>query len=665
MPALAIPELDRQSDAHSPASHGISLVVSPLLALMKDQVDALRRRGINAASLDSTLGRDQYLATMDSIKNGKLRLLYCAPERLNNEGFLETIKGVRGGVRMVAVDEAHCISEWGHAFRPDYLKIARFVSEIKAERVVCLTATATPKVAEDICDGFGVAKDGLFRTATFRPNLHLKCQVSASKDDKYPLLFSFLRAHQGATIIYVTLQKQSEALAEGLKKQGFHAKAFHAGMDTAEKAVIQDEFMKSNGLIICATIAFGMGIDKSDIRNIVHFDLPSSIEEYSQQIGRAGRDGLDSTCQLYLCNEDFYLRESFCYGDLPSKAAIEDLMHEIFLDHAAVGVGDTFMVNHYEQSDKFDIRMNTLNIIYAQLDIYLHILRPTTPQYSKYTYELGAAAATVVDNDESPTANAIRGHSKKAAKYYHLDVTEASSSSGISRSEFIRKLNQWNDGGLINLKASGIRQVYRVEQKLPTDRTRRAEIVDQLYSRMQAREGQDIARLQEVVNLMTAKECLSKGLAAYFGDRGQENGIPAACGHCTWCETHQQIVLPPRKNSTLDTGRINQVLNACSVRNDPRFLARIAFGISSPRVKTLKLRNNAVFGCMEDHNFLQLVEAFEEACKGNVQNALASTSAGAALPKQSRVATKGRGSNSVRPLVRGRGRGRGRPRSSA
>lgn len=187
---------------------------------------------------------------------------------------------VRGGVRLLAVDEAHCISEWGHAFRPDYLKVARFAKEIEAARVVCLTATATPTVAKDVCKAFQIPETGLFRTPTYRPNLRLLARSFQTKKESYPELRSFMKGHPGPTIIYVTLQTHSEELAEQLRKHGFKARHFHAGMKAEEKTDCQEEFMTSRDLIVVATIAFGMGIDKADIRNVVHYDIPRSLEGY-------------------------------------------------------------------------------------------------------------------------------------------------------------------------------------------------------------------------------------------------------------------------------------------------------------------------------------------------------------------------------------------------
>jgi len=343
-------------------------VVSPLIALMKDQVDALKRKGLNAACLDSTKTREEFLHTMEGMRNGTLKLLYCAPERLNNEAFVASIKHCPGGIRLVAVDEAHCISEWGHAFRPDYLKVARFVKDVGAERVVCLTATATPKVAQDICDAFDIDESGLFRTATYRPNLRLYAQSAATKQETYPKLFGFLKDHPGSTIIYVTLQQQSEDLASLLRSKGFAAKAFHAGMEASVKAKLQDEFMKSNSLIMVATIAFGMGIDKANIRNVVHFDIPRSLEGYSQEIGRAGRDDQPSHCLLYLCGEDLHIRESFARGDLPSKESVRNLLQDVFdANSARLHPGDAIERRLYEQSKDLDIRVSHVRTIRANL----------------------------------------------------------------------------------------------------------------------------------------------------------------------------------------------------------------------------------------------------------------------------------------------------------
>jgi RecQ family ATP-dependent DNA helicase len=354
IPALAFDEYDKLCGW--PAGGGVTLVVSPLIALMKDQVDALKKRGVAAAAMDSSQSRDAWLDTCDKLRRGQLKLLYVAPERLNNEGFVEMISNTK--IRMVAIDEAHCISEWGHAFRPDYLKIARFVKEIQVERVLCLTATATSKVAADICASFSIDEEGLFRTTTYRSNLRLLAQSFASGAEKVSALKDFLRKNKGPSIVYVQTHDQTESVCANLKTDGFNAHSYHAGMENDARTLVQDKFMTSNNIVIVATIAFGMGIDKADIRNIVHYAVPKTLEGYSQQIGRAGRDGLKSTCMVYLCGEDIGIMEEWSRADVPSLRSIKGLVGGLLELHKNAQVGDVIERNLNDESREWDIRVD-------------------------------------------------------------------------------------------------------------------------------------------------------------------------------------------------------------------------------------------------------------------------------------------------------------------
>ncbi|KAG9641925.1 ATP-dependent DNA helicase, partial [Aureobasidium melanogenum] len=330
IPAIAFPLMDKMSGNERPHGAGLTLVVSPLIALMKDQTDALKNRGIAADCSDSTKTYEQHQQIHADIHAGKLRLLYVSPEKLSNEAFVASMKHVAGGVRLVAVDEAHCISEWGHSFRPTYLMVERFTKEIKVERVICLTATATPKVAEDVRAAFDILERNEFRTSPYRPNLRLEAVATDSQEAKLPLLFKWLREHPDSTIVYVTLQQQAEDLCKVLRQKSFNAAFYHAGMKVEEKTAVQDSFMADKIRIVVATIAFGMGIDKSDIRGVVHLDLPSTVEEYSQQVGRAGRDGEPGYCIMFICHSDIYLRQNFSLGDLPSRKSLLGLLKDVF-----------------------------------------------------------------------------------------------------------------------------------------------------------------------------------------------------------------------------------------------------------------------------------------------------------------------------------------------
>ena len=243
---------------------GLTLVISPLIALMKDQIDFLVLHDVPAARLDSSLEREEVLQVYGDLNSGRLKLLYVSPERLANERFVHSLQ--RRKISLLAVDEAHCISEWGHNFRPDYLKIAHLARQLDVGCVLALTATATPEVARDTARAFDIADDDVVHTGFYRPNLKL-CVTPCEGAERKSLLLSRLRKRPAApAIVYVTLQRTAEDVADFLSGQDLDVRAYHAGMKPEERSAIQDAFMASNHMIIVATIAFGMGVDKSDIR---------------------------------------------------------------------------------------------------------------------------------------------------------------------------------------------------------------------------------------------------------------------------------------------------------------------------------------------------------------------------------------------------------------
>jgi ATP-dependent DNA helicase RecQ len=279
---------------------GLTLVISPLISLMKDQVDDLTARGIPAAAYNSSLQYRERAAIESGLKNNNLRLLFVSPERCLQPRFLDSLAAA--DVRLVAIDEAHCISEWGHDFRPEYRQLAVLKKQFPTIPLIALTATAIPQVRNDIRQQLGLAGAHEYIGSFNRQNLEYR--VIPKKNSRVTLAGYVGQHRHDSGIVYCLSKKETEELAEDLRKRGYNALAYHAGLSKPVREKVQDDFIHDNVNIICATVAFGMGIDKPDIRYVIHYDIPKSIESYYQETGRAGRDGLPGECLLFFSRSD-------------------------------------------------------------------------------------------------------------------------------------------------------------------------------------------------------------------------------------------------------------------------------------------------------------------------------------------------------------------------
>ncbi len=301
---------------------GLALVISPLIALMKDQVEQLARLNVPAAFLNSSLTESQRIERMNRLRAGELKLLYVAPERLRSESL---VRELEGRVSLFAVDEAHCISQWGHDFRPDYAQLGAVRRRLKPPRTVALTATATPEVRQDIVKVLLMKDPRVFVSGFDRPNLFLEVVPVTGDAEKRDACLELSKNAQGSGLVYCPTRKSAEGLHAALEKNGVEAVLYHAGMDDEARRRAQDAFMSSASSVAVATNAFGMGIDKPDIRFVAHAGIPRAVEAYYQEIGRAGRDGRPARAVLLFNHADVFTQERLIQGSHPPQTLIADV----------------------------------------------------------------------------------------------------------------------------------------------------------------------------------------------------------------------------------------------------------------------------------------------------------------------------------------------------
>ncbi|MHB9134593.1 MAG: RecQ family ATP-dependent DNA helicase [Armatimonadota bacterium] len=573
---------------------GVTLVVSPLIALMKDQIDFLQSRGIAAARLDSSLTLSELHAVSDQLRAGAIKLLYVAPERFNNERFRALIQQVK--VALFAVDEAHCISEWGHNFRPDYLMLAEVARELHAERVLALTATATPAVVKDICAGFNIPQEGAVVTGFYRHNLQMLTTPTSAEEREAALLDRLRSRPPGSTIVYVTLQKTAERIAALLGDAGFPARAYHAGMETDQRTAVQEWWKESDCNIVVATIAFGMGIDKANVRNIYHYNLPKGLESYSQEIGRAGRDDQPSIVEMFACPDDVPTLENFAYGDTPTERALRGLVDDVLTS------GKEFDISLYELSDRHDLRQLVLRTALTYLEL-LGVLRQGTPFFAGYEMRPLTAVEDIIaefPGEPGKLVGNLFAHAKKGRTWYGLNPDVVAEKISQPRRRITRALEVLEERGLVELRAADVRQTYTRQR----DREDAAALTAELIQRFHRRETQEVERIQRVLSLVIHDGCQTNMLVGYFGEQRAE-----PCGHCSNCLTGKTQQLPPERKlpalpANLDVTELRQLRAANpAALGDPRQLSRFLCGLTSPAVTRAKLTRHPLFGALENRRF--------------------------------------------------------------
>ena len=503
----------------------LTLVVSPLLALIKDQLSFLASKGIPAASIDSSLSAEQHQQVIQDVKAGKIKILMVSVERFKNERFRQFISSV--AISQLVVDEAHCISEWGHNFRPDYLKLPAYKNELNIPQVLLLTATATAKVKRDMAAKFNIQPDHIVQTGFYRPNLNLSV-VPVEQQNKNAELLNTINQQSGSGIVYVTLQHTAEIVAQFLQQQGVNAQAYHAGFADDKKQDIQQRFMNGNIPVMVATIAFGMGIDKSDIRFVVHYDLPKSIENYSQEIGRAGRDKQASNCITLANLDSLHTLENFVYGDTPTLNSIELLLENIKKESQF----NQWEVQISGLSNETNIRQLPLKTLLVQLEL-MGLLTPKHAYFAEFKYKFLAeenAILAMFEGERKTFVQAIFGNTKFKKIWGEPDFLSLQQQYQCERSRVVTALDYLNEKQLIELQTKRMTEVYQVS----LEQLNSADLAQQIFNYFTDKEQSEINRIAALIRFFELDRCLSRNLSLYFDDKNS----PEHCQHCSVCLGH-------------------------------------------------------------------------------------------------------------------------------
>lgn len=510
------------------AMKGICLVVTPLIALMKDQVDNLRERGIKAAAVYSGMSRDEIITTLENCIFGDFKFLYVSPERLSSDIFMVKLRAM--DVCLLVVDESHCISQWGYDFRPSYLKISGIREQLEGVPVLALTATATREVVNDIQEKLHFREKNVFRTSFARENLSY---VVRSADNKMSELVHILQTVPGKSIVYVRSRKQTKEIAQSLRKAGISADFFHAGLSYEDKIFKQNAWKVGAQRVIVSTNAFGMGIDKGDVRTVIHMDLPNSLEEYFQEAGRAGRDGERSyAIILYTKADSTKLRKRItdAFPDRDFITRVYEALGNYFQVAVGAGYNDVYdfslhefclpyqlpflqthhalkileLAGYIEYTEEIDMRSRLQFLIYRDELYSLHLDKATDELLHTILRNYTGVFSDDVYIDESLLA-ARTGKSRK-------EVCELLIS--LSRMRYIRYIPQKKTPFIVFTTSREETHFVSISRAVYEERKKRFE-----------------KRIHSMIDYVEETEvCRSSMLLVYFGENNSKD-----CGHCDVC----------------------------------------------------------------------------------------------------------------------------------
>lgn len=567
---------------------GLSIVISPLIALMKDQVDALNKNTIVAAFINSTLEYKEIEKTFNNIYAGNIKLLYLAPERLENSLFVERIS--KCNLEYLFVDEAHCISEWGNNFRPNYKKIKDFKEYLPFKSVAAFTATATPKVRNDIIYQLGLNNPKIFISGFERPNLILN--VIRTNQKKYKTL-ELIKKHNGTTIIYAATRKNVEEITQFLKFNGIKAEFYHAGLENNIRKVIQDDFINGNLNVICATTAFGMGIDKNNVRLVIHYNISSSIENYYQEIGRAGRDGLDSYVYLLYEKNEREIVEFIQLNSFPTKEQIATVYNAI-CNYGKVALGNkpdsgiSLDKNFYKLLNSADFNSN---IIYSIINIlvkakYFRLFNQyQTKHLVKFLFSLDNLRIYVdkiANNKIKDTILLLLREfgNKLFNNLLKIDLNNLAVKYNIKIEDIEDSLQKLNSFGIIEYIPPVLNPVVFLEQPRIDSK-----LLELDFSDIEAQKNEALNKINEMVNYVYTDKCRFGFILNYFGQVNNN----FKCGKCDNCNKDYN-------NKSAYTDFVEEIILKTIHESLQKIRIRNLYSVLTGNTKSDRFKNLSTFG---------------------------------------------------------------------
>ncbi len=523
---------------------GATIVVSPLIALMKDQVDSLESIGIPSTFINSSISPDEADRRLSQVKNGFYKIIYLAPERFYNQNFLAGLKGIK--ISLFAVDEAHCVSQWGHDFRPSYLRLKEAAKLVGRPPIVALTATATPEVKEDIMKQLGLNDPELVVTGFARPNLQLAV-IPSTTGQKLEHILNFLVTNPeiGSGIIYTGTRSKADELVELITDNDIKAVGYHAGMDAGSRDWVQERFMRGEAQVVVATNAFGLGINKKDIRFVIHHDLPGTVEAYYQEAGRAGRDGLPSFCLLFYHQQDRYLREFFIKGDNPEPRMIVEI-YDFLLRRFELEIDpeSSILVTYSEISQNLSESVPEMAIGTALkiLEKQGYISRPNEKSSSSFLKAI-KPLEEITNSISKRSKSQLDVWSKLAPRYaqelesgWDFSAEEVAIVLKIKKDSLIRAVKKLAEKDMLEYKppfrGTEIRILRVVE---PED-------LELDFKALKEKSSRAYEKLDEMEGYVYHAGCRQKYILNYFGDHSAKS-----CGTCDSCSRLKKVSSAPKR----------------------------------------------------------------------------------------------------------------------